>query len=93
MLIQPSGLLRDGVAWGSGSVPGVTSWSGADTGESQTLQREYGNIDTNDCNADFIIADPTPGDVPDITTEYLPLIALPILSVAALVVIIVRKRK
>ncbi len=93
ILKDPSGTIKDGVAWGSGSVSGVTTWSGADTDEEQTLQREYGNVDTDNCNNDFIIADPTPGEIPDITPEYLPLIALPILSVAALVVIFIRKRK
>ncbi|MCE7742094.1 MAG: hypothetical protein GOP50_06515 [Candidatus Heimdallarchaeota archaeon] len=93
ILKDPSGATKDGVAWGSGSIPGVTSWSGDVTGEDMTLQREYGNVDSDNCNNDFVITDPTPGDVPDITPELLPLIALPILSVVALVVIFIRKRK
>ncbi|MHA1197902.1 MAG: phospholipase D-like domain-containing protein [Candidatus Heimdallarchaeaceae archaeon] len=93
MLKDPADATKDGVAWGSGSVPGVTTWSGDVTDEDKTLQREYGNVDTDNCNDDFVVTDPTPGDVPDVTPEYLPLIALPILSVAALVVIFIRKRK
>ncbi len=93
ILEDPSGTIRDAVAWGSGSVSGVTTWSGATTGDDQTLQREFGNVDTNDCNSDFIIDTPTPGSVPDVTPELLPLVALPILSVVALVVIFIRRRR
>ena len=93
ILKDPSGTIRDGVAWGTGSIPGVVSWSGAETGEEMTLQREYGNVDTDNCNDDFIIATPTPGENPDVTPEFLPLVALPIISLAALIVIIIKRRK
>ena len=93
ILKDPSGTIRDGVAWGSGSIPGVTAWSGDDTGQDKTLQREYGNVDTDNCNNDFIIDIPTPGSVPDVTPELLPLVALPILGFIALVVIFFGKRK
>ncbi|MHA1551901.1 MAG: hypothetical protein ACTSQC_08150, partial [Candidatus Heimdallarchaeaceae archaeon] len=42
---------------------GTTSWSGSTTGEDETLQRSPANEDTNNCNTDFIIDTPSPGDV------------------------------
>lgn len=93
ILKDPSGTIKDGVAWGTGSIPGVVSWSGPSTGEDKTLQREYGNVDTNDCNKDFIIADPTPGENPDLTPELTPLMVLPILSVTALAIIFLRRKR
>lgn len=66
ILLDPEGQQIDAVAWGSGSVAGVVSWSGT-CGEDETLQRIPANQDTNDCNQDFTTAAPTPGSIPPIT--------------------------
>ncbi len=66
ILKDSAGNAKDAVAWGSGSASGTTSWSGSSTGEDETLQRSPANEDTNNCNTDFIIDTPSPGDV-DVT--------------------------
>lgn len=63
ILKDSGGNAKDAVTWGSGSASGTTSWSGSSTGEDETLQRSPANEDTNNCNTDFIIDTPTPGEV------------------------------
>jgi phosphatidylserine/phosphatidylglycerophosphate/cardiolipin synthase-like enzyme len=63
ILKDSAGNTKDAVAWGSGSASGTTSWSGSTTGEDETLQRYPANEDTNNCDTDFIIDTPSPGDV------------------------------
>ncbi len=91
ILRDPDDNLKDAVAWGSGSVGGVTTWSGGSTGEDETLQRSPADQDTDNCNDDFKIDTPTPGT--PITPEFTYYIAIPILSVFALVTIIIRQKK
>ncbi len=62
ILLDPDKSLLDGVAWGSGHIDGVVSWSGS-TGEDKSLQRVPANSDTNDCTVDFTADTPTPGKV------------------------------
>ena len=91
ILSDPDDNLKDAVAWGSGSVGGVTSWSGGSTGEDETLQRSPSNQDTDNCNDDFVIDTPTPGTplIPEFTTY----IAIPLLTIFALVTVIIRQKK
>ncbi|MFW9853107.1 MAG: phospholipase D-like domain-containing protein [Candidatus Thorarchaeota archaeon] len=91
ILSDPDDNLKDAVAWGSGSVGGVTSWSGGSTGEDETLQRSPANQDTDNCNDDFKIDTPTPGT--PLTPEFTTYFAISLLSVFALVTIIIRQKK
>ncbi|MBD3189983.1 MAG: hypothetical protein GF308_05045 [Candidatus Heimdallarchaeota archaeon] len=59
---DPAEEIVDAVAWGSGSVSGVVSYSGS-VSESQTLQRVPATQDTDDCSVDFIADTPTPGTI------------------------------
>ncbi len=91
ILRDPDDNLKDAVAWGSGSVGGVTSWSGGSTGEDETLQRSPANQDTDNCNDDFIIDTPTPGT--PLTPEFTTYIAIPLLTIFALVTLIILQKK
>ena len=91
ILRDPDDNLKDAVAWGSGTVSGVVSWSGGSTGEDETLQRSPANQDTDNCNDDFKIDTPTPGT--PLTPELTYYIAIPILTIFALVTIIIRQKK
>ncbi|MHA1304959.1 MAG: phospholipase D-like domain-containing protein, partial [Candidatus Heimdallarchaeaceae archaeon] len=62
ILLDPEETMVDAVAWGSGSVTGVVSWSGSSS-EEETLQRVPANQDTDDCSVDFESKAPTPGTV------------------------------
>ncbi len=94
-LKDPSDVTKDAVAWGSGSVSGVTTWSGSTTDADKTLQRDPANEDTNNCNTDFIIDTPNPGVVyvdtdPGFTSfEFV----LPVIGVVGLAVLLLRRRK
>jgi len=94
-LKDPSDVTKDAVAWGSGSVAGVTTWSGSTTGADKTLQRDPANEDTNNCNTDFIIDTPNPGVVyvdtdPGFTSyEFV----LPVIGMVGLAVLLLRRRK
>ncbi|MHA1952695.1 MAG: phospholipase D-like domain-containing protein [Candidatus Heimdallarchaeaceae archaeon] len=92
LLKDPDDNVKDAVAWGSGSVSGVISWSGSSTGEDETLQRSPPNEDSDDCNADFVITNPTPGEVAPVGPEFTSFLVLPIISVAALVIIFLRRK-
>ncbi|MHA1260470.1 MAG: hypothetical protein ACTSRO_12715, partial [Candidatus Heimdallarchaeaceae archaeon] len=71
----------------------LVSWSGEETGANKTLQRSPPNQDTDDCDSDFIIADPTPGTVAEITPEFNKILVLPVLLVIGLAALYVKKRK
>ena len=61
ILSTPEGVV-DAVAWGSGSAAGTVSWSGS-IDETESLQRDPANGDTDDCTVDFVVGTPTPGSV------------------------------
>lgn len=96
-LKDPSDTTKDAVAWGSGSVAGVTTWSGSTTGADKTLQRDPANEDTNNCNTDFIIDTPNPGAVyvstpPD--TGYTSYeFVLPVIGMVGLAALLLIRRK
>ena len=97
-LKDPADVTKDAVAWGTGSVSGVTAWSGASTGADETLQREPADKDTNNCNTDFIIDTPNPGVVYIFTsptntgfTSYE--FVLPIIGIIGLALLILRRRR
>ncbi|MHA2357772.1 MAG: phospholipase D-like domain-containing protein [Candidatus Heimdallarchaeaceae archaeon] len=92
ILKDPDDNVKDAAAWGSGSVSGVTTWTGGSTGSDQTLQRDPPNEDTNDCNVDFILDDPTPGEVAPVTPELTQIFLIPIIGFIALITIFVRRR-
>lgn len=52
----------DAVVWGTGTYPGVTAWTGT-IDDSESLQRDPANHDTDDCSVDFIVRVPNPGTV------------------------------
>ncbi len=93
LLKDPSGNTKDAVAWGSGSVSGVVSWSGGSTGDDETLQREPANSDTDDCDADFVIDTPTPGTVGAVTPEFTKIFIIPIIGLFAVVSIFIRQKR
>ncbi|MHA1800361.1 MAG: phospholipase D-like domain-containing protein [Candidatus Heimdallarchaeaceae archaeon] len=95
ILKDSSGNVKDAVAWGSGSASGTTSWSGSVTGEDETLQRSPANKDTNNCNTDFIIDTPTPGDVDTISVPKFTEIGvfIAIIGLISLTVIAFTKRR
>ena len=93
ILKDPDDNIKDAVAWGSGSVSGVVSWSGGSTGEDETLQRDPPNEDTDDCNADFIIASPSPSQVAEIKTGFTNLFIIPTIACIAIATIIIRQKK
>ncbi len=93
-LKDPADVTKDAVAWGSGSVSGVTAWSGATTGADKTLQREPADVDTDNCNTDFLIDTPNPGvvylDDPGFTSfEFV----LPIVGIIGLAIFILRRKR
>jgi len=97
-LKDPADVTKDAVAWGSGSVSGVTTWSGAATGADETLQREPADEDTNNCNTDFIVDTPNPGVVYVYTsptntgfTSYE--FVLPIIGIIGLALLILRRKR
>ena len=92
ILKDPDESIKDAVAWGSGSVSGVISWSGSATGEDETLQRSPPNEDSDDCDADFVIDTPTPGIVEPDGPGFTTLLVLPIITIAALVVVFLRRK-
>jgi hypothetical protein len=67
LILKAAGSIKDAVAWGSSSTTLVTPWTGT-MNESVSLQREYADVDTDDCSEDFIALLPTPGTV----NIYLP---------------------
>jgi phosphatidylserine/phosphatidylglycerophosphate/cardiolipin synthase-like enzyme len=52
----------DAVVWGTGTYTGVTAWTGT-IDDSESLQRDPANHDTDDCSVDFIVRIPNPGTV------------------------------
>jgi phosphatidylserine/phosphatidylglycerophosphate/cardiolipin synthase-like enzyme len=97
-LKDPSDTTKDSVAWGSGSVAGVTTWSGGSTGADQTLQREPADKDTNNCNTDFIIDTPNPGVVYIYTSPTNPGFTsyefiLPIVGIIGIALILLRRKR
>jgi phosphatidylserine/phosphatidylglycerophosphate/cardiolipin synthase-like enzyme len=58
LLLGPSDQLIDGVAWGTGALPGHVACLAIDPNQypfSPSIKREPSWKDTNDCNADFVI--------------------------------------
>lgn len=52
----------DAVVWGTGTYTGVTAWTGT-IDDTESLQRDPANQDTDDCSVDFIVRVPNPGTV------------------------------
>ncbi len=52
----------DAVVWGTGIYTGVIAWTGT-IDDTESLQRDPANQDTDDCSADFIVRVPNPGTV------------------------------
>jgi phosphatidylserine/phosphatidylglycerophosphate/cardiolipin synthase-like enzyme len=92
ILKDPDDRILDAVAWGSGSVSGVVSWSGSSTGEDDTLQRIPADEDTDDCDADFNIGSPTPTEVDVGDPDFTSFLVLPMIALAALSMILIRKK-
>ena len=93
LLLDPEGDLKDGVGWGTAyGIANVVNWSGGSTGEDETLQRSPADQDTDNCNDDFIIDTPTPGEVTPSGPEFTTYLVLPVIAIAALTIIYIRKR-
>ncbi|MCG3217161.1 MAG: lamin tail domain-containing protein, partial [Candidatus Heimdallarchaeota archaeon] len=93
ILKDPEEDIKDAVAWGSGSVSGVTTWTGGSTGEDMTLQRNPPNEDTDNCNTDLEIAIPTPGTVGPTKPEFTKFFFIPIIGFVAVIAILIKRQK
>ncbi|NPE08016.1 MAG: hypothetical protein GNW80_07025 [Asgard group archaeon] len=87
----------DAVVWGTGTYTGVTAWTGS-IDDTESLQRDPANHDTDDCSVDFIVRVPNPGTVyvTETPSGFIPgFILSTTLSAIAVVTIVVifRKRK
>ncbi|MFW9924558.1 MAG: phospholipase D-like domain-containing protein, partial [Candidatus Thorarchaeota archaeon] len=88
--------VRDVAVWGSGSYSGITAWTG-DIDDTQSLQRDPANHDTDDCSVDFKADTPNPGEayitVPN--TNIFPgfIYSTTILSVIFIVIFTVKRKK
>ncbi len=88
----------DAVVWGTGSHTGTTAWTGS-IDDTQSLQRDPANHDSNDCSVDFIVRVPNPGTVYVTTTPggfipgFIYSTALSAIAVVTLVAILIRRKK
>ena len=70
VLKDPENTIIDAVIWGSATLTGHVAWTGS-MDETQSLQRDPANTDTDDCSVDFTAATPNPGVV-YVTTAFIP---------------------
>jgi hypothetical protein len=88
----------DVVVWGTGSHTGVTAWTGS-IDDTQSLQRDPANHDTDDCLVDFIVRVPNPGTVYVTTTPggFIPGFifgtTISAIAVVTIVVIFIKRKK
>jgi phosphatidylserine/phosphatidylglycerophosphate/cardiolipin synthase-like enzyme len=95
ILKDSDGNTKDAVSWGTGSVSGVIAFSGS-CDEDETLQRDPANVDTDNCNDDFVVKSPTPGTVEieiDDTNGISYGFLIPVISFIGLAVFIFRFKK